>query len=44
MTKTIPEELKKLIKEQHKIWKEYFDKHLANKKWNDKFILEKKSD
>lgn len=41
--KTIPEELKKLIKEQHKIWKEYFDKYLADKKDNDKHLLEKKS-
>lgn len=42
--KQIPEELKKLIKEQHKIWKEYFDKYLADKKDNDKYLLEKKSD
>lgn len=41
--KTIPEELKKLIKEQYELWKNYFDKYLANKKENDKYILEQKT-
>lgn len=42
--KSIPDELKKIIKEQYNLAAEYFDKYLADKKWNDSFILEKKSD
>lgn len=42
--KTIPEELKKIIKEQYEIWRNYFNNFLAYKKWNDKYILERKSD
>lgn len=38
--KEIPEKLKKLIKEQYKIGQDYFDKHLSQKRWNDKYILE----
>lgn len=40
---TLPENLKKKIKEEYKIWKEYFEKYLSYKKENDKYILEKKS-
>ena len=41
--KNIPQDLKKLIKEQYELWKNYFDKYLADKKDNDKYLLEKKS-
>lgn len=44
LKKTIPEELKKIIKEQYEIWRNYFNNFLAYKKWNDKYILERKSD
>lgn len=41
--KNISQDLKKLIKAQYELWKNYFDKYLADKKDNDKYLLEKKS-
>lgn len=39
--KWIPEELKKIIKEQYEIWKNYKNKYLSHKDWNEKYILKK---
>lgn len=41
--KSIPKKLEKLIKDQFQVWQDYFDEFLDYKRWNDKYILEKRS-
>jgi len=41
--KSIPQKLEKLIKDQFQVGQDYFDEFLDYKRWNDKYILEKRS-